>query len=106
MKKITIPINSNYKYLQFWNGIFNMTPKELNILSLFLECANDYEDLCNLDNKKCVALALGFRDKNTLNNYIKKLKDKNVFIVKKNCYTLNKFLNPNNGNVQVSISWR
>lgn len=83
-----------------------MTPKEMNILNLFLECANDYNNLCTLDNKKCVAKALGFKDKNTLNNYIKKLKDKNVFIIKRNCYTLNKFLNPKNGNVQISISWR
>jgi len=83
-----------------------MTPKEMNILNLFLECASDYNNLCTLDNKKCVAKALGFKDKNTLNNYIKKLKDKNVFIIKRNCYTLNKFLNPKNGNVQISISWR
>tara|TARA_R110000737_G_scaffold228585_2_gene242546 strand:- start:263 stop:514 length:252 start_codon:yes stop_codon:yes gene_type:complete len=83
-----------------------MTPKELEILVLFLDCAEDYNNLCSLENKTCVALALGFRDKNTLNNYIKKLKDKNVFIFKKNCYTLNKILNPNNGDVQISISWR
>ncbi len=106
MKQITIPINSNYKYLQFWNGIFNMTPKELDILNLFLECADDYKDLCTLDNKKCVATGLGFKDKNTLNNYIKKLKDKNVLIFKNGSYTLNKFLNPKNGNIQISLSWR
>ena len=106
MKKIAIPIDSTYKYLQFWNGIFNMTPKEINILSLFLKCAQDYENICTLDNKKCVAKELGLKDRNTLNNYIKKLKDKNVFIFKRNAYSLNKILNPNNGNVQISISWR
>ena len=83
-----------------------MTPKELDILVLFLDCAEDYNNLCTLDNKKCVAKALGFKDKNTLNNYIKKLKEKNVFIAKKGVYILNKLLNPNNGDVQVSISWR
>tara|TARA_R100001244_G_scaffold110568_1_gene81728 strand:- start:325 stop:576 length:252 start_codon:yes stop_codon:yes gene_type:complete len=83
-----------------------MTPKELSVLTLFLECAEDYKNLCTLENKKCVALALGLKDKNTLNNYIKKLKDKNVFIFSRNCYTLNKFLNPKNGDVQISISWR
>jgi len=83
-----------------------MTPKELDILVLFLDCAEDYNNLCTLDNKKCVAEALGFKDKNTLNNYIKKLKEKNVFIAKKGVYILNKLLNPNNGDVQVSISWR
>jgi len=83
-----------------------MTPKELNILVLFLSCAEDYNNLCTLDNKKCVAKALGFKDKNTLNNYIKKLKEKNVFTVKAGIYTLNKLLNPKNGDVQISISWR
>tara|TARA_R110000851_G_scaffold59689_2_gene138086 strand:- start:94 stop:345 length:252 start_codon:yes stop_codon:yes gene_type:complete len=82
-----------------------MTPKELEILVLFLDCADDYSNLCALETKKQVAIALGIKDKNTLNNYIKKLKDKRVFILKKNCYTLNKILNPNNGNVQVSLSW-
>ena len=104
MKKITIPVDSNYKYVQFWNGIFNMTPKELDILILFLECAKDYEDMCNIGNKQCVAKAIGFKDKNTLNNYVKKLKDKNVFIVKRNSYTLNKLLNPKNGSIQISLS--
>lgn len=106
MKKIQIPINSNYKYAQFWNGIFNMTPKELNVLVAFLECSTDYDNFCTLKDKKEVAKKLGIKDKNTLNNYIKKLKDKNVLKYKGGSYSLNKLLNPLNGDLQISISWK
>ena len=36
-KKITVNINSTYKYLQLWNGIFKLTEKELIILSAFID---------------------------------------------------------------------
>ena len=36
-KKITVNINSTYKYLQLWNGIFKLTDKELTILSAFID---------------------------------------------------------------------
>ena len=36
-KKITVNINSTYKYLQLWNGIFKLTEKELTILSAFID---------------------------------------------------------------------
>tara|TARA_R110002096_G_scaffold8080_1_gene34242 strand:+ start:643 stop:963 length:321 start_codon:yes stop_codon:yes gene_type:complete len=104
MKKITIAIASNYSQAQFWNGMFNMTAKELEILVLFLECADDYSNLCTLENKKLIAEKLKLKDKNTLNNYIKKLKDKRVFSVVKNCYVLHDLLNPSNGNIQISLS--
>jgi hypothetical protein len=106
MKKIAIPIDSIYKYFQFWNGVFKLTTKELEILHAFVECSNNLKNLCTLDDKKCVATALNIKDKNTLNNYIKKLKDKNAIVKVNNSYTLNKFLNPKNGDVQISISWR
>ena len=106
MKKIAIPIDSIYKYFQFWNGIFKLTAKELEVLHAFVECSNNLKNLCTLDDKKCVANALNIKDKNTLNNYIKKLKDKNAIVKVNNSYTLNKFLNPKNGDVQISISWR
>ena len=34
-------IDSTYKYLQLWNGIFNLTNTELTILSYFID-ADDY----------------------------------------------------------------
>ena len=73
-EEIAIPIDSVYKYFQFWNGIFKLTAKELEVLHAFVECSNNLKNLCTLDDKKCVATALNIKDKNTLNNYIKKLK--------------------------------
>ena len=31
-RKITVSIDSTYKYVQLWNGIFNLTNKELTML--------------------------------------------------------------------------
>ena len=32
-RKIVVNIDSTYKYVQLWNGIFTLTDKELTILS-------------------------------------------------------------------------
>ena len=73
-KKITVNIDSTYKYLQIWNGIFDLTNKELQILSAFIDVQNIKEEvnLCSVGNKKAVALMVGISDYNTLNNYIKR----------------------------------
>ena len=48
-RKITVNINSTYKYLQLWNGIFNLTNKELEILSIFIDVqAETKEDIITL----------------------------------------------------------
>lgn len=41
-RKITVNINSTLKYIQLWNGIFNLTDKEAEILSHFIE-VNDFK---------------------------------------------------------------
>ena len=35
-KKITVNIDTTYKYVQLWNGIFDLTNKELTILAAFI----------------------------------------------------------------------
>ena len=75
-KKLTIKINSTYKYLQVWNGIFNLTNKELEVLSTFI----DIQDIS-----------------------IKKFKDKGVLRVKDNNYTLNNLLDPNTNTVEINL---
>jgi hypothetical protein len=104
-KKITVNINSTYKYLQIWNGIFNLTNKELQILSAFIDVQTNKQDvnLCSISNKKEVASIVGIEDHNTLNNYIKRFKDKGAMLKKKNAYKLNPFLNPNTDKVEVTI---
>ena len=95
-RNITITIDNTLKYLQLWNGIFNLTDKELEILSAFIDIQNitNEVNLCSVKNKREVARMVGIKDYNTLNNYIKKFKDKRVITKANNNYSLNSFLNP------------
>ncbi len=104
-KKLTIKINSTYKYLQVWNGIFNLTNKELEVLSTFIDIQDisKEENISSMSNKKEVAEKLLIKDPNTLNNYIKKFKDKGVLRVKDNNYTLNNLLDPNTDTVEINL---
>jgi len=105
-RKITVNINTTYKYIQLWNGIFNLTDKELSILSAFIDINIDTKDLnmCSVSNKKSVATIVGIENYNTLNNYIKKFKDKGAMILKSGAYKLNPFLNPNTDVVEITIN--
>ena len=105
-RKITVSIDSTYKYVQLWNGIFNLTNKELTILTAFIDVNNITEDInmCSVSNKKKVAGMVGIRDHNTLNNYIKKFKDKGALLLRQNTYYLNPFLNPDTDAVEITIN--
>jgi hypothetical protein len=97
-KKITVKVNSTYKYLQLWNGIFNLTNTELVILAAFIDVDNVIDEqntnFCSMQNKKAVAAGSGIKDPNTLNNYIKKFKDKGVIQKVGANYALNRLLRP------------
>ena len=90
-KKITVNINSTYKFLQVWNGIFDLTNKELEILAAFI------------DTKKLVAEIVGIKDHNTLNNYIKKFKDKKVFKKEGSNYILNNLLDTDTNIIEIEF---
>ena len=49
-------------------------------------------DLCSATNKKIVAKDMGIKDYNTLNNYVKRLKDKKAIKKTKDGYELNPLL--------------
>jgi len=104
-KKLTIKINSTYKYLQVWNGIFNLTNKELEVLSVFIDVQDisKEKNFSSMSNKKKVAEKLLIKDPNTLNNYIKKFKDKGVLRLKSNIYTLNNLLDSNTNMVEIKL---
>ena len=104
-RKITVNIDTTYKYVQLWNGIFNLTDKELTIISTFIDTNIIREDIniCSVENKKAVARIVGIKDYNTLNNYVKKFKDKEAMILSHNTYKLNPFLNPDTDLVEIKI---
>ena len=53
-RKITVNIDSTLKYLQLWNGIFNLTDKGLQVLSAFIDVQGTTSEtnLCSVKNKK------------------------------------------------------
>ena len=105
-RKITVNIDTTYKYVQLWNGIFNLTNKELQILSTFIDVQNitDEVNLCSVKNKREVARMVGIKDPNTLNNYIKRFKDKGAILKNMGTYKMNPFLDPETTNVEVTIN--
>jgi hypothetical protein len=93
MKPIQINTDTTFKYLQVFNGILELTQKELEVLAALID-TGELNDLCDIDTKKIVAKKLNLQDFNTLNNYIKRLKDKNALIKKGSKYILAPFLTP------------
>ena len=104
-RKITVTMDTTYKYVQLWNGIFNLTEKGLQILAAFIDVQiiTEEQNFCSVKNKKEVARIVGIKDYNTLNNYIKKFKDKGAIIKKDTLYILNPFLNPDTDVVEITI---
>ena len=91
--KLTLNLDTTAKYITFWNSIFKLTTKEMSVLLDFVGVSSEY-GLCTLESKKAVAISRGISDYNTLNNYVKKLKDKNAIDIKEwtiqiTQYTLN-----------------
>ena len=107
-QKITINVNSTYKYLQFWNGIFNLTVTELKVLSALVDTAVILEEasICSAKVKKEAAKVIGQADFNTLNNYVKKMKDKGAIKKDGKNKKLNRLLDLSTKKVEVNINWK
>ena len=99
--KLTLKLETTAKYISFWNSIFKLTSKELSILLDFIAVSST-SGLCTLEAKKAVAANRNIEDYNTLNNYVKKLKDKNAIVLKNGRYKLHKIL-ANEKNVEVKV---
>tara|TARA_R110002012_G_C11616018_1_gene608536 strand:+ start:415 stop:765 length:351 start_codon:yes stop_codon:yes gene_type:complete len=108
-KRITVKIDTTYKYIRLWNGLFNLTRKELEILAEFVDANKALKDkaknVCNVEIKKIVASKLSIEDYNTLNNYIKRFKKKGVILKKGKYYSFNKLLDPETSSVEILINY-
>jgi predicted transcriptional regulator len=91
MKPIKIKVQTTFKYLSFFNGLFKLTENELKVLAALIDNNQD-SNLCSPTNKKKIAEILEIKDHNTLNNYVKRLKDKKAIIKDKANYKLNPML--------------
>lgn len=99
--KLTLKLTTTAKYISFWNSIFNLTTKEISVLLDFISISNTH-GLCTLESKKAVAAQRNIKDYNTLNNYVKKLKDKNAIELTNDGYKLHRLLR-NEENVTVTV---
>ena len=90
-RKIKIQPETTYQYLQVFNGILELTDKEMTVLSKFVDLGTTV-NLCSAENKKLVAADMDIVDPNTLNIYVKRLKDKGAIKKTKNGYQLSKIL--------------
>lgn len=108
-KRITVKIDTTYKYIRLWNGLFNLTKKELEILAAFVDANREsqkkLENACDVKIKKIVAAKLNIEDYNTLNNYVKRFKKKGVILKKGRYYSLNKLLDPETTSVEILIKY-
>src|SRR5699024_54313 len=93
---ITINLKNTKQYIILLNGLFQLTAKEVIILEAFI---NKYRELESLDIdvfsaeiKKQIAKSLDIDNFNTLNVYVKRLKDKRALIYKDGSYKINSIL--------------
>ena len=93
-RKIKINPQTTYQFLQVFNGILELTDKELEVLSNFIDLSTTI-NLCSAENKKLVASKLNIENPNTLNIYVKRLKDKGAITKTKDGYSLSKLLERN-----------
>lgn len=100
MRKINIKTDSTLKFLQVFNGILELTDTELQVLANLIDL-RETVNLCSPTNKKKVAEKMEIKDHNTLNNYVKRLKDKNAIVQTKNGYDISPFLKKES--VQINI---
>tara|TARA_R110002012_G_scaffold74935_1_gene189690 strand:- start:441 stop:761 length:321 start_codon:yes stop_codon:yes gene_type:complete len=91
MRKVKIQANTTLKFLQVFNGILELTYRELQVLSKLIDLGQT-KDLCSVTNKKLVADDMSIKDYNTLNNYVKRLKDKGAIKKTADGYALNPLL--------------
>lgn len=101
MRKINIKTNNTLKFLQVFNGILELTDTELRVLANLID-NSETVNLCSPINKKKVADIMEIKDHNTLNNYVKRLKDKKAIVQTANGYALAPLLKKEQ--VQINIT--
>ena len=104
MKALTINVDSTKKYLQIFNGIFNLTDMELEVLSYLIDNQKTDPNLCSASNKRIAANLLAIDDYRKLNNYVKRLKDKGAIKYVNRVYKYNSLLDPSNEEIKININ--
>jgi len=99
-KILKVPAKTILQYLQLFNGLFELTTKELEVLAAFvtlhlhLKKTGVLANAFSSDMKKKVGETLGFDNWNHLNVYIKQLRDKRAIRKIPGGYEIHPFLIP------------
>jgi predicted transcriptional regulator len=97
--KLKIPVKSTYQRVSLWNGIYNLTDKEMTVLSSFID--QPHKEFCDRDHREAVS-------KDTempiaaINTYIKRLKDKKAVSYNDKKYSYSKLFSDFDG-VEIDI---
>lgn len=86
-KSINVKVNEGNKIpfiLKFLNGFLNLTPKELEVVTQFLLINEAFP--CGPNDRKEVCKKMGMKNVQTLNNLIRSITSKRVFIYTQNGY--------------------
>ena len=111
MKKIKLKDMTYSKYVKFFASFYNLSDKEIDVLASFMllnkELVNQKLTINAFSTfgKKEVATRLGIKNFNTLNNYIKRLKDKDVIVSTDNGYEFSELFSVIDDEVVVTMIW-
>jgi len=109
IKTISID-NVGYEFLKSLNGILELTNREIELLSAFLEIhvsrhRKSKKAIDCTENRKLVMLALGIT-KDNLCRYIQKFVRKKIFVIENRLLTINRALIPQpigNRTIQITM---
>lgn len=97
--KIKVPVKSTFQAIKLWNGIYDLTEKEITILAVLIDTSTD--QFCSKKHREDVALATGSKQ-GIISTYIKRLKDKHAITHKDGVYEYSKLFKELDS-VEVSI---
>ena len=76
--------------LQALNGFLNLTPKELRVVEYFLQLNKEFP--CGASERKKVCELMGIKNVQSLNNIIRSITKKKVFILNNGRYEYNSLI--------------
>lgn len=108
-KVISMPYKDTLRYVRTLNGLFGLTDKEMNILSAIIDKKTSLEgtglDVFSTEVKRIVSKELEIGNENTLNVYIKRLKDKRALHYRDKKYHINSLYENHDKVYEVVIKW-
>ena len=100
--KINSPLTQK-TYLQMLNGLFRLTPQEIEVLNLLIEF--DPTIPCSKRARRMIMEHMRFKNTVVVSNYIKALKQKQAIIQTTDGYRFNPMLIPSKDQNSIEIIW-